>query len=259
MTEQRFVGMYRIRNEAKWIEEVIASAFPLCERVFVLDDNSIDGTFEICRAMDQEKVTVFRSPYKDLDETRDKNYLYNKILEAYSPNEHGQTWPNWICCIDGDEVFDERAEKIIRKAALKTKANALSLRIYYLWDRPDQIRVDGVYADFHRPSIFRVINPAFRWKQTPWKGNLHCSSIPQEFLGQTEEIEAVLWHYGYITAEIRLAKWEWYNRVDPGNKEEDEYLHMLIGDLDELPADSTTKWAGPLELREIPERKGVPF
>jgi glycosyltransferase involved in cell wall biosynthesis len=254
---KRFAGMYRIRNEAKWIKEVIESALPLCERIFIMDDHSDDGTYEICQEFDDRQVTVFRSPFQpgDLDETRDKNWLYKKILDAYPTDEHGYHWPGWICCIDGDEVFEEAALDTIRIEAVRTNANALSLRIFYLWDRPDQIRVDRVYGDFHRPSIFRVINPNFTWQQTPWKGNLHCSSIPQEFLHQSIKIEAALWHYGYMDRERRLAKHAWYNKVDPGNHHEDCYNHMVMGDLPEFPAGEKRKWAGPLELVDIPERR----
>ena len=30
-------GMLRVRNEARWIEEVLRAALPVCERIFVLD------------------------------------------------------------------------------------------------------------------------------------------------------------------------------------------------------------------------------
>lgn len=255
----RFAGMYRIKNEAKWIAEVIESALPLCERIFIMDDHSTDGTYEICKEFDDRRVSVFRSPFQpgDLDETRDKNWLYDKILEAYPANEHGYTWPGWICCIDGDEVFEEATLEVIRQVAGSTNKNTLGLRILYLWDRPDQVRVDGVYRDYHRPSIFKVINPAFRWVATPWHGNLHCSSVPTELSAaeHTTKVEAFLWHYGYMDRERRVAKWRWYNKVDPHNRHEDEYSHMVMGDLDQFPANKKRKWAGPLELQDIPERR----
>jgi hypothetical protein len=58
-----------------------------------------------------------------------------------------------------------------------------------------------------------------------------------------------LLHYGYLHKEDRVRKFHWYNKIDPNNAFEDQYRHMVIGDV--FPADSSFKWAGPLELRSL--------
>jgi hypothetical protein len=73
--QPQFVAMLRIRNEERWIQEVIRSTFHLCDRVFVLDDHSTDQTRSLARSVDP-RVTVFDSPFKGLNESRDKNWLY---------------------------------------------------------------------------------------------------------------------------------------------------------------------------------------
>lgn len=246
----RFVTMLRIKNEERWIKEVIESTFPLCERVYVMDDHSTDHTLLICRNLPQPKVKVFESPFpaENLDESRDKNWLYDRILKDYPTVA---TWPDWILCLDGDEVLAKDAPEIIRRTCENTTAKALSLRILYLWNRPDQIRTDGVYEDFARPSLFRVINPAFRFQTTPWNGNLHCSSIPQELIHGYQACEAAILHYGYMLKEDRIRKWEWYNRIDPDNEAEDCYLHMILGDDPRLPGSLRRKWGGPLRLEPL--------
>lgn len=232
-----FAGMMRIKNESAWIERVVRAMLPLCEHVFILDDHSTDNTVEICRSFG-DRVTVYESGFTDLDESRDKNALLDLILP------HG---PEVIACFDGDEVLRDGGADLIRES-VAAGGNAWSLRILYLWNRDDQVRVDGVYRNFARPSLFRVINPAFRFMSTPWGGNLHCSSIPQELIHGFLACPAALLHLGYRDRDRRIQKFDWYNTVDPLNEVEEFYWHVIQGDVPTIPASAVLKWAGPLTL-----------
>jgi len=255
-------GMLRIRNEARWITDVLASIFPLCERVFVLDDHSDDGTAELCERSGGP-VTVFRSQFSGLDESRDKNFLLEQVMGCVPPVHFGaghlpgdEQSPFWVLAIDGDELLDTRGVDTIRRTLPTTAGHAFKLPIRYLWDSdmslyPErrQIRVDGVYRNFARPSLFRLFNRRFRFQSTPWGGNLHCSSIPQELLHVAQvKLDAPLWHLGYNDRADRLRKYAWYNKVDPGNQGEDQYRHIVQGDVPEIPANAKLRHAGPLEL-----------
>lgn len=226
------IGMLRVKNEARWIERVIGAMLPLCERVCVLDDHSIDGTRALCAAI--PGVSVFDSPFFDLDETRDKNYLLGRI---------DAEWDEWILALDGDEILAPSAVAPIR-AALTSQAVALSMRVRYLWDREDQVRVDGVYGGFRRPSAFRAVGT--RFEATSACGNFHCGNVPLALQPRALAIDADLLHLGYLHREDRVRKYEWYNRQDPRNQNEDGYRHMVIGDV--FPADSAFRWGGPLRL-----------
>jgi len=146
---------------------------------------------------------------------------------------------------------------MIRAALTGTPHHAFKLPIRYLWDTDMSlldrvgcrtVRTDGVYRTFARPSIFRLYNRSFRFQRTPWGGNFHCSSIPQELLGHAHMTipGAPVWHLGYSAKEDRLRKYRWYNEMDPGNQSEDCYRHVVIGD--EFPADAQFKHGGPLKL-----------
>jgi len=95
------------------------------------------------------------------------------------------------------------------------------------------------------------MNSAFRYQRTPFGGNFHCSSIPQELLHQAhlQLPGALLWHLGYNDREDRVRKFAWYNLKDPNNRIEDGYRHMVQGDLDEFPATAQFRHAGPLALQ----------
>jgi glycosyltransferase involved in cell wall biosynthesis len=247
--------MLRIRNEARWIREVLESVLPVCERIFVLDDHSEDETVEICEQFGG-MVTVLRSHFTGLDETRDKNFLLQHIMGDVQERGEGihltgsPDSPFWVLAIDGDEVLSKNGPAEIRRVLAETEYNAFKLPIRYLWNARHVIRVDGVYRNFSRPSLFRLMNRAFTFQSTPYGGNFHCSSIPQELLGQAVAAppcgEAEILHLGYLHREDRIRKFHWYNEMDPNNHAEDCYRHMVVGDL--YPAHSTFRHGGPLQL-----------
>lgn len=228
------IGVLRVKNEARWIRASLESLRPLCSAVHVLDDHSDDGTPEIC---EQLGATVYRSPFAGLDEVRDKNYLLDQIAPLH---------PDWVIMIDGDEALAPGGAAQLEREVRKPRVEALSLRVLYLWDRPDQVRMDGVYARLWRPSVFRY--GAQRFRPTTHGGNFHCGNVPPG-VGPTILSAAALVHFGYMDREDRLRKYDFYNSKDPGSKSEDGYRHMVIGDL--FPPDSRFRWAGPLKLEPL--------
>lgn len=241
-------GMMRVKNEARWIKRCIESIAPLCNAgIVVLDDHSTDGTAETVSREVGAKY-VWQSPFDGLNEARDKNFLLHAVRTATLP-----TMPDWIICIDGDEEL--RAHDMVNLAAAMqtSKANSLSLPIWYLWDRTDQMRVDGVYGNFHRESVFRPL-PGARFHDAGSGPNFHCGnvpSIPPVIRDRREVVNAPLLHYGYMERDDRLRKYSWYNAKDPNNHAEDCYRHVVQGDIVNVPADAKLKHGGPLELRAL--------
>lgn len=252
-------GFLRVKNEARWIQEVIQAIYPLCHRIFVMDDNSTDETPAVCANF--PNVVLFKSPFNTLDESRDKNWLYDQVIahKEYRQDANGIHWPHWLLCIDGDEVLDGRDATRLFSLMNDSDAVALRMKIIYLWNSRQTRRVDGVYRNFSRPSAFRVVNPSFRFQSTPWGNgaNFHCSSIPQELLYQAAETDVRLNHLGYMDREDRVRKWNWYNEIDPVNPTEGYdplwparrcYPHIVQGDVPEVPEDVKLMHAGPLEI-----------
>jgi glycosyltransferase involved in cell wall biosynthesis len=210
----------RIKNEAAHIGEVLERALPFSGKVLVFDDHSEDDTASICASFGA-RVEVMRSTFSGLDEARDKNALLRQIA--------GQT-PDWVFWIDGDEVLErsgpERLRALIEGAA---PATSYALQIAYLWDDPAQLRVDGIYGNFMRPSLFRFRGQATHRLLFPsmGPGNLHCGNVPRGLAGPTLRTSVRLKHYGYLDAEQRQRKYAWYNQIDPGNRSEDEYRHLI--------------------------------
>jgi glycosyltransferase involved in cell wall biosynthesis len=215
------IGALRIKNEAPHIRDVIERMLPLCERVFVLDDHSTDETLAICESFGDRTIRI-RSAFEGLDEARDKNFLLAKLIEVD---------PEWVLWIDGDEILENAGPDALRAAIARAQGvAAFSLRIAYVWNSPEQIRVDGIYGNFRRPSLFRLRGQpteALRFPATGFGANLHCGNVPQGLVGTIAPLEVRLKHLGYMKQDRRMAKYRWYTKVDPNNEAEDNYRHLV--------------------------------
>lgn len=242
----RVAGMIRAKNEARWIHRAIQSLKPLCDAgIFVLDDESDDETAAIAL---EQGATVWSDPFpgQPLDEPRDKNWMLARVRE--------RAHPDWIMCIDGDEELEPTGAHKIRSVLQSNPTmDCFALRFLFLWDSPNQIRVDRWYSTNVRQSLFRPIEGAeykSYYHGDPVHQGLHTSNAPHDLA--MGALQVALLHYGYMFREDRIRKYEYYNRIDPGNKIEDEYRHMVQGDVPEVPKDAVLKYAGPLELRRLP-------
>jgi glycosyltransferase involved in cell wall biosynthesis len=210
----------RVKNEAAHIHEALERALRLCAHALVFDDHSTDATPEICRVFG-DRVTLMPSPFDGLDEARDKNYLLRALIAAA---------PDWVLWIDGDEVLELSGPEKIRRAVATNRGNvAYSLRIAYVWNHPDRVRIDGVYGRFFRPSLFRLSGQnleALHFPEAAPGANFHCGNVPRGLSGGVQSLEVRLKHYGYMLRDQRQAKYRWYNEHDPNNESEDRYRHI---------------------------------
>lgn len=225
-------GLMRVKNEVRWIERSITSIMPLCDEIIVFDDHSTDGTPELCSAMG---VGVEHSSFEGCDEARDKNWLLDQSRHS-----------DWIVMIDGDEELVPSGVELLRRQMKNSDTRSISMDVLYLWDRSDQVRIDGVYGDFCRQSCFRPGKARFEGGPPP---AFHCGNVPSSIRFPYVRSSAQLLHYGYLDRADRIRKYQWYNEVDPNNYREDCYRHMVIGDLF-LP-DVKMVHGGPLSIAPL--------
>jgi hypothetical protein len=136
------------------------------------------------------------------------------------------------------------------------RLNVFKFHVIYLWDSEAQYRADGIYADFFRTSLFRLV-PGQRFKSAAG-GGFHCGNAPEP--GGAPRTAVKILHYGYLHKADRIRKWEFYNHHDPRNENEGydpkfpgrrTYPHIVQGDIPEVPANAKLRWAGPLTLRPL--------
>ncbi len=228
----RIICQMRIKNEARWIKEVLDSIAGVAQGIVILDDGSTDGTPEICRA--HPAVIDYRWQNEPLfDEVRDKNLLLKMALAQD---------PDWVLCLDGDEILENSAAERIRHAirTCPPDVSVLDIEFLYMWDDLRHYRVDGKYHRLFHHRIFRVEGQdRGRLSFTPSAhgGNLHCESVPPNIRGRAMEIDVKVKHLGYMYAADRQRKYEWYKRTDPVHAARGYYEHLL-----DQPGQTILEW-----------------
>jgi len=120
--------------------------------------------------------------------------------------------PSWVLTQDSDEVFGDAFTK--EKALELQERGEIAYTFYcvQLWDREDQMRVDGGWGNFRNVRYFKVIKEAnFSWQRTP----LHCGLAPIYAYRWAADSEFLFKHYGYFKKEDRIKKVERYKKYDP--------------------------------------------
>ena len=232
----KIVAMLRIKNEARWLREVLLSIHPLTKEITIFDDHSTDESVLIAESLGA-KVIHSEFPPNDTDEARDKNLLLAAVRA---------TSPEYVLSIDGDEVLSAgAAEKIL--AQLSPRNALYCFPFKYLWNDREHYRADGVYGDYHQWRMFSLIRqPEKLWFSSKSGGSFHCGNTPKGLIGSGIMVQADILHLGYMDQEDRLRKFAWYNRIDPNNSAEDRYRHMVIGDL--FSESSQFVHGGPLKV-----------
>lgn len=97
----QIVGSVLVRNEDVYLERAIRNVAAFCDRIHVLDQQSVDRTPEILRSLEREfdHIHVVRSA-----DAADSH----RVLEAYAGTR------TWILGVDGDELYDPAALSRIR-------------------------------------------------------------------------------------------------------------------------------------------------
>lgn len=239
---KNIVGMLRVRDEARWIERVVKAIQPICSNVYILDDHSTDATALICSDIG---CVVIPSPFEELNESGEMQFLFERAMVLS---------PDWIISIDGDEELEQGGVEKVRDAieSASLDVSYFTLKIVYLWDRADQVRVDGVYGDFRRKRIFKP-QPGAAFLGNGTKHNLHCGGAGniKNLSGRWEALDVNLLHYGYLHKEDRMRKYLWHQQVEPNNLAEDGFRHIVQGDVPEVPASMILKHAGPLAFKSL--------
>lgn len=262
-----WVCMMRCRHEERWIRRSLERTFEVCKTVILLDDGSENDLMwqESMRSVLQgplhrgstpeivsstfhssgpRQLHYLSSPFRPavrekeaVSEIRDKNFLWS-YAKARANFTH-------VLCLDGDEMLSKEAIRQwprIEEVLENGTADVLTIPFIYLWDSESQRRVDGLYGDDGRdglprlrfPRIFtirrvseeKLFDMRFSWQGT--KGGFHCGSIPQEGFGFSGGVVAApVVHFGYIDEALRQRKFVFYNTIDPHNKFEGEYRHII--------------------------------
>lgn len=218
----RIICQMRIKNEERWLKDVLDQIALVADGIVILDDGSTDETPQICQA----HPAVIEYHYQDnsqLDEVRDKNLLLEMALK------HN---PEWVLCMDGDEILEDTAPERIFTAIkhCPPQVSTLDIAFLYMWDDLQHYRTDGIYRRIFHHRLFSLAGQdkeQLTFTPSGYGGNLHCESVPPSLVGQSAEIDVRIKHLGYMHKSDRERKYQWYRQHDPQHAAQGYYEHLL--------------------------------
>jgi hypothetical protein len=134
----KIIGLVPVRNEAWVLPHSLASLSGFCDVVIVSDQNSDDGSREICRTF--PKVVLLES-----SESRISTEVRWHLLDA----ARGYDGCNLLWCTDADELVPPQAARDLftTRGAELTPGTVIECWYVHLWHRVDRYRVyDSSYG-----------------------------------------------------------------------------------------------------------------
>lgn len=197
-----------VRNEAdRYLDKVLNQARQYIDEAVILDDASEDNTVEVCKSLLQgiPLTLVSNSEPGFHNEVTLRKQLWDLTVSTH---------PDWILILDADEIFEDKAVKLLRELALRQDIFHYYFRLYDLWDE-NAYREDTYWSahKWYRPFMIRYIPDfEYRWRETPQ----HCGRFPENIHQHYGEIHPLrIKHLGWMKPEDRLKKYRRYQELDP--------------------------------------------
>lgn len=219
-----------VKNEAsKYLRTMLEEVKKYIDEAVIIDDASTDGTVKIC-----EEV-LSGIPLHIIHNEVSK--FSNEVeLRQQQWNETLKTNPDWILCLDADEIFESRMKDSIAALLNQEEIDVYYFRLYDFWD--EKYYRDDQYWSAHNhcyPFLLRYKKEFhYTWKMQPQ----HCGRFPQNISQLSGAFCPLrLKHYGWARPADRIAKYQRYKKLDPnakyGIQEQydsilDEHPHLVV-------------------------------
>jgi hypothetical protein len=122
-------GLCIIKNEADIIEQTLRAASTWCDHIYVFDNGSSDGTWEIVHRLASELAQIV--PFKQ-DPQPFNDSLRGDILRAYKDRARSGDW--W-CILDADEFYVDDPRRFLAKVPSRCLAVWPQKYVYLFTDK----------------------------------------------------------------------------------------------------------------------------
>jgi hypothetical protein len=165
-----------VKNEVDIVEETLLNAMKFCHRIYIFDNNSTDGTWELVNEMASRfnELVIFgqtAEPYK--------NQLRNRVYNAHHA-EYGDD--DWWYILDSDELLTESPKKALTKAAAKGN-NAMCVwqaQFYFTDEDLAQYKDEDTSLSITQRRKHYLVN----WKEQRFFKNTSTKAWPESMSGR---------------------------------------------------------------------------
>ena len=200
-----------LKNEAdRYLKDVLLSVKDFISNAVIIDDASTDNSEFVCRTILKEVPLIYHknNVSRFSNEVELRKQLWNLTL---------LTQPDWILCLDADEIFEKKIKSEIDKLINQPHYDVIGFRLFDFWNEK-QYRADENWNAHLRywPLLVRY-QPFFeyRWKETPQ----HCGRFPFNITElPSGKSEVRIKHMGWAKPEDRLKKYNRYEELDKDAK-----------------------------------------
>jgi N-acetylmuramoyl-L-alanine amidase len=202
----RLLALLHFRDEAGALPGYFANIAPQVDGIVALDHGSIDGASELAGG-EPKLVELLRRPR---DAPFDQGLQQRLLTQAGIRNG-----ADWLLGLDADERLERSAGGRIRARIAEDGqrgSDAYALPICELWDRLDAFRVDGLWGQKARTTLFRA-SEDHRFDDRRF--HAQWGSVRRPPFGRHPRINARIYHLGTLSRKDRFERQARWRELDP--------------------------------------------
>jgi glycosyltransferase involved in cell wall biosynthesis len=206
-------GMMVVKNEVDIVEHALRAASEWCDAIYVLDNGSDDGTWEVVRRMAGENPAIVvhgrsSEPFTD--------WLRGRLFNAYRERARAGDW--W-CRLDADEIYVNSPRAFLAEVTSDDVVWAIHLQYYFTSEDlvryeinpqlyhsllPPTERYHFYLADSSEPRFFRH-RTRLKWQAGAWP--IHCGTVyPKRILVRHYQFRSPPQMQTRIATRVTVAK-----------------------------------------------------
>lgn len=194
-------------EEGRYLSRVLKSLIGHIDEAVIIDDDSDDGTVEICEQL-LANIPLHLVKNK-------KSMFANEVsLRKMQWDETVKTNPDWILNLDADELLEEGFWEHAQTALNNPAWEQCRFRLYDMWNET-QYREDAFWSAHKITRMFLLryrSDYAYQWNEMPQ----HCGRFPSNCDAFPKaEGEYRVRHFGWATKADRDKKFKRYQLLDP--------------------------------------------
>ncbi len=207
----RLIALLAVRDDARFLPGLFENLRGQVDAVVALDDGSSDDSEAILAA---QPLVVDVLPFERDGERWSDALNHRRLIEAAWEHE-----PDWLLGIDADERverhFRRRAERVFKQAR-RDGLSAYRVTFRELWDRPDQVRADGLFGHKSKACLFRSLPGAHEFDERELHS--HWAPLNHAVDGDFPPADLILYHLRMLHEADRRARQARYERLDPDRR-----------------------------------------